>query len=395
MNRRWSSAIAIFALVAVASGCGGASKAVYLQQAVSADWVGYKAQYGLPAGGMAVYVTTPGGNYFASADMATGNGPNTHFRIASNTKTFTAAAIMLLNQQGKLRIDDTIVSTIPGQSNPYVPNTALYNVPYKSQITIRQLLSHTAGIFDVTNNVIQSCAASVPYVGEYYAQYVEENLGDLNHQFSPGELVGVDANCQIDSFVPGAQYAYTNTGYSLLGIIIEQVSGMPYDQFLMQNLITPNGLSATSVPMLGTDQSLPVPYSSAYIWDGNLVSDETQSNISLNIAEGNIISTPADLAQWVRKLVRGEAGPNSSSVAAMMTPTALSGNAYGLGLSVSTLGYGHSGAHAGYLSLMLYDPRSDVAAIIYCNVWDQNNLTTAQLQLLTQVLKDAKAALGY
>ena len=366
-----------------------------LQQAVSADWAGYKAQYGLPAGAIAVYVTTPGGNYSASAGMAAGNGPNTHFRIASNTKTFTAAAIMLLNQQGKLRIDDMIVSPIPGQTNPYVPNTAQYNVPYKSQITIRQLLSHTAGVYDVTNNVIPSCAVPVPYVGEYYSQYVEGDLNDPNHQFSPAELVGVDAKCQIDSFVPGAQYSYTNTGYSLLATIIEQVSGIPYDQFILQNLITPNGLSATSVPMLGTDQGLPLPYASGYVWDGNAVSDVTQSNMSFNIAEGNIVSTPADLAQWVRKLIRGEAGPNAASVAAMMTPTALSGNVYGLGLIVSPLGYGHNGAHAGYLSLMIYDPSIDVAAIIYCNVWDLNNLTTAQLPFLTQVLRDARTALGY
>jgi D-alanyl-D-alanine carboxypeptidase len=117
--------------------------------------------------------------------------------------------------------------------------------------------------------------------------------------------------------------------------------------------------------------------------------------MSVNIAEGNIISTPVDLAQWVRKLIRGEAGPNAASVAAMMTPTALSGNGYGLGLIVSPLGYGHNGAHAGYLSLMLYDPSIDVAAIIYCNVWDENNLTTAQLPFLTQVLRDARTALGY
>ena len=75
--------------------------------------------------------------------MPAGVDQNTHFRIASNTKTFTSAAIMLLNQQGLLNIDDTIVSNIPGTANPYVPATAQYDIPNKASITIRRLSSHT------------------------------------------------------------------------------------------------------------------------------------------------------------------------------------------------------------------------------------------------------------
>jgi D-alanyl-D-alanine carboxypeptidase len=344
---------------------------------------------------MAVYLETPAGNYFASSGMAAGVDQNTRFRVASNTKTFTAAAIMLLNQQGKLNIDNTIVSDIPGQPGvPYVPNAPQYAIPYKASITIRQLLSHTAGVFDVANtNVPDSCAE--PYAGQNYTAY-QGNI-DPNHQFTPDEMVSVDAACQLSYFVPGTDYKYSDTGYSLLAIIIEQVSGLPYDQFIVQNLTALNGLSSTTIPMLGSDQTIPPPFNPGYVWFNGVFADVTESNVSANIGEGNIISTQADLARWIKRLITGQAGPNAASVAAMMTPTPQSGsNNYGLGISyVPGLGYGHEGAHIGYLSLMDYDPTVDVTTILYFNVWDYANLQTDQGSLLRKAAKDARAAVGY
>ena len=94
--------------------------------------------------------------------------------------------------------------------------------------------------------------------------------------------------------------------------------------------------------------------------------------------------------------MRGEAGPNAASVEAMKTLTSQSGGNYGLGIIYSSgLGYGHNGAHNGYLSLMVYDPSVDVTTILYFNVWDSANLLTAQFPLLTKAAKDARAAVGY
>jgi D-alanyl-D-alanine carboxypeptidase len=389
--------ILIVYVAALAAGCSGnndnPADAEKLQTSVDASWSQYKQDHGLPGGGMCVYLETPTGKYFASSGMQAGIDQNARFRIASNTKTFTSAAIMLLDQQGKLHIDDTIVSLIPGQGVPYVPNTAQYNIPYKASITIRQLLSHTAGVFDVTNEKVPA-TCSAPYAGQNYEDYIFAI--DPYHQFSPDELVGVDATCQLSYFSPGASYKYSNTGYSILATIIERVSGMTYDQFVIQNLITPNGLSSTSVPMLGTDQAIPSPFNPGYLYINSLMTDVTQSNMSLNIAEGNIISTPADIARWVRRLIRGEAGPNSASVNAMMTLTPQSINSYGLGISyVNGLGYGHTGAHQGYLSLMVYDPAVDVTTIFYFNIWDYANLLGDQWKLLMKAAKDARAAVGY
>jgi D-alanyl-D-alanine carboxypeptidase len=391
--------IVVIAVIALGfAGCA-AKRAVSpesLQHVIDADWTTYQRAHGVPGGGLAVYLMTPKGNFYAASGMAAGIDQNTHFRIASNTKTFTSAAILLLAQQGKLDIDDTIVAAIPGQTTPYVPDTDPYNIPYKATITIRELLSHTAGVFDNDNDIIPA-TCPVPYAGKNYPLWVM--AGDPTHQFSTDEVAGVNATCQLSYFAPGADFHYSDTGYSILAEIIERVSGMAYDQFLVQNLMSPNGLASTSVVMLGTDQTLPPPFNPGYVYQQGVMTDATKDNMSLHIGEGNITSTPADLARWIRRLVRGEAGLNSATANEMTTPSAQSqkdGGHYGLGIStVAGLGFGHSGANQGYLSLMVYDPAADVAVIAYFNVWDVANLMNAQSQLLMQAARDARAAVGY
>jgi D-alanyl-D-alanine carboxypeptidase len=81
-------------------------------------------------------------------------GDNIQFGAASSTKSFTAAGILKLHQQGKLNIDDLITANIPGTNQPYIPNTSGYAIPNKNRITIRLLLQHRAGVFDVTNDEI-------------------------------------------------------------------------------------------------------------------------------------------------------------------------------------------------------------------------------------------------
>jgi D-alanyl-D-alanine carboxypeptidase len=390
-----------FTLLILLTGCSGSDSGNYLstpaerfQASVDTNWMQYKQTHALPEGGVAVYVETPSGSYFASSGMPAGVNQNTHFRAGSNTKTFTAAAIMLLNQLGSLNIDDFITSNIPVKGVPYVPATAAYNIPNKASITIRQLLSHTAGVFDISNQEVPS-TCTCTYAGQSYISSVYAT--DPKHQFSADELVGVIAACQISYFTPGGGYHYSNAGYWILSTIIERVSGMSYDQFVMNNLITPNGLSSTTIPMLGTDQAIRAPFTPGYVYDGSAMTDATLANQSPSVGSGNIISTPADLARWVRRLIRAEAGLSAASVAVMKTATPQSGsNKYGLGIfCVDRLGYGHNGAVSGYLSQMLYDPDSDVTTIVYFNVWDVPHLNPDQFALNVKIAQDAKAALGY
>jgi D-alanyl-D-alanine carboxypeptidase len=370
------------------------STAQRLQASIDADWALYKERHGVPGGGLAIYIETPTGNYFASSGMDVAVDENTRFRIASNTKTFTSAAIMVLNQQGKLNLDDKIVSPIPGSADPYVPAGIDYDIPYKSDITIRQLLNHTAGVFDVTNQDIPDTCPQ-PYAGKNYLEYVIVDRNDPDHSFTPDELIQVVADCRIYNAAPGDRYHYSNTGYSLLAIIIERVSGAPYDRFVGDHLILPNDLVSTSVPMLAADKKIPSPYADGYLYEGGRLLKVSEDNMSGNIAEGNIISTPADLALWIRRLIRGEAGPDAASVEAMKTPSPKS-STYGLGIQyISVLGYGHTGAHLGYLSVMTHDPACDVTLVMYFNIWDYENLLTDQATLMMKVAGDARKITGY
>ena len=119
-----------------------------------------------------------------------------------------------------------------------------------------------------------------------------------------------------------------------------------------------------------------------------------EDNMSPTVAEGNMISSPADLTQWIRKLIKGEAGINATNVELMKTPSAYS-TSYGLGiLNGGGLGYGHNGAHNGFTSLMLYNPADDVSVVIYSNVMDNTNLPQEQA-MFKKVAQDSKSILGY
>jgi D-alanyl-D-alanine carboxypeptidase len=387
-----------FILLLLGCSGNGGDKLTYnqlLQKKVTSMWQEYMATHGVTKGGLAVYITSPKGTYFASESIDGSSSRNIHFRAASNTKTFTAASIMLLHQQGLLNIDDLIVAPIPGKGIPYVPDTKAYEIPYKKTITIRQLLMHRAGVFDVSNDdVPESC--QVPYAGQSYEDYIRIDLGEDNHQFTFDELVGVVATCNLSTGLPGEKYKYSNTGYSILGKIIERVSGKSYGEFVMENLVLQNAMYSTTFPYLSTDRTLPEPYAKGYLFYEGVLSEVTEDNMSAHVAEGNIISTPADLALWVRALIRGEAGISKELVDLMTcTPEENASSCYGMGiLFIEGLGYGHNGAHEGYLSLMLYNPDDHVALVIFFGVLDGDHLEE-QLHFINEVGSEARKVLGY
>jgi D-alanyl-D-alanine carboxypeptidase len=390
--------VVISALVVIlSSGCGLFSRGTQpdltspeLNELVKSKWTAYGATREGWAGEFHVYVMTPRGNYFACVTPESGATSAIHFRGASTTKTFTAASIMLLHQQGKLNIDDKITDLIPGSTESYVPNTADYNIPYKDEITIKMVLKHRAGIWDISNTAIPA-TAEPEYRGKFYAYYVMES--DPTHTFTFDELVGVVATNELSYFPPDTSYHYSDTGYSMLGKIIERVSGKRYDRFVNEDLLVPNGLMSTTFPYQGNDIDLPAPLATGYLFSGGAIYENTQDNMSPHVAEGNVITTLSDLANWIRKLLRGEAGPDASTVAMMKEGTVE--GAYGLGMSyVAGLGYGHDGGHAGYATVAKYDPAQDVTVLIAASVIDFDNLVP-YYHYLHDMGRAAKNILGY
>ncbi len=137
---------------------------------VAEKYAAYQREHHLPPGaGVLVHLVAPTGSWTASVGLPPGADENSHYRIASVSKTFTAAAITLLDQQGKLRIDDKLADMIPGTDTPYLAASPNYAIPRKGEITIRELLSHRAGVFDVFNDPIQK----PPFNGIPYSAYVK------------------------------------------------------------------------------------------------------------------------------------------------------------------------------------------------------------------------------
>jgi CubicO group peptidase (beta-lactamase class C family) len=150
---------------------------------------------------------------FANREWDIPNTPDTKFRLGSMTKQFTAAIIMQLVDQGKLRLDNKITDILPD----YPKKTG-------DEITIHQLLTHTSGLLSYTD------------IPEYFKDnYVRKNM-------KPREIIDLFKDKDL-TFEPGSKWAYSNSGYIVLGAIIEKITGKPYEQVLKENIFNPAGMT--------------------------------------------------------------------------------------------------------------------------------------------------------
>ena len=233
------------------------------------------------------------------------NEVGTRFRIASITKQFTAALVMKLVEEGAIRLDAPV--------REYIPE---YPAPQGDRVTIHHLLTHTSGIPSYTD---------LPsFGGEMLAT-----------PLTPGEIVALTWEDALE-FEPGTGFAYNNTGYVLLGWIIERVTGQSYGEALEARLLSPLGLDDT-----GYDHHLTPPEGHAAGYTRTLTGLEPATFIhpSLPHAAGMLYSTVEDLHRWSRALIGVDPGlfGDPSSATRMMTPVR-NGYGYGLGISHRTIG---------------------------------------------------------
>ena len=343
-------------------------------------------------GGLVLKVIEGGEAYFTTAGMGNSATAQTRFRAASCTKTFTATAILLLHQQGKLHITDRVTDTIPGTNETYLPDGPGFAIPYKEQITIRDLLRHRAGVFDVANDdVPDTLSVDVPYKGDNYVNYIV-NV-EPEHTFHFDELINVVAETGLSYFVPDNGYHYSNTGYSILGKIIERVTGLSYMDFLEEHIMHPMGMFNSYMPESGSDQVMENPFMPGYILFENETMEIMNSNISPYVAEGNLVTTPNDLSRFYQKLLSGNGVLSHFTVNSLMMnclPVGnLSASGYGCGLEYThNLGYGHSGATEGYLTFVAYDPGMDFTVVVYTNVWNMKDGMESLSYQITDLLQE-------
>lgn len=250
--------------------------------------------------------------------------PETVFPIGSNTKQFTAAGIMLLQNQGLLDIDDPV--------SMYIPDTP----GHWNDIRIHHLLNHRSGI---------------PSEGAYVtADPVDLALPGLISRIKELPL----------QFEPGEDMTYSNNGYITLSYIIEQVSGLSYDQFLKQNIFQPADMTSTG--QHNARDVFPLRASGSTCYADRRIHYEVQ-NIHNRFGAGSLHSTTEDIFRWLRSFY------TPGSILSPDASQAMIENDYGMvraELHDRTV-VGHGGRAVGFISYTLYFPDEDVTVIFLSN----------------------------
>ncbi len=198
---------------------------------------------------------------------------STNFRLASFTKQFTAACIMLLARDGKLRYDDHLTDFFP-------------EFPaYGKSITVRNLLNHTSGLPDYEELLMKQYPDTPP---EKIPQILDAGVLKLLERQTSGK------------FAPGSRWEYSNSGYAVLAMIVERVSGKSFGQFLRERIFTPLQMKNTIAYEKGKNEVAHRAYGHTKDKDGWQQTD--QSPTSAVLGDGGIYSSLDDLAKWDRAL---------------------------------------------------------------------------------------------
>jgi CubicO group peptidase (beta-lactamase class C family) len=269
------------------------------------------------------------------------NTAATVFEAGSVSKQFTAAAIVLLARQGKLSLEDDVRRYIPE-----VPD-------YGTTITLRHLLNHTSGLRD-WGSVVQ--LAGWPRGTRIYTH---------------AHALDVISRQRSLNFTPGAEYSYSNTGYNLLAMIVERVSGMSFAEFSRRELFQPLGMTKTE---WRDDFTRTVKgRASAYTWDdGAWHLQMPFENIHGN---GGLLTTVDDLLRWNQALDSGTiAGLDTLETRGVLSNGRRIDYALGLGIGDfrGLREVSHSGATAGYRAYLARYPETGVSVALLCNAGNAN-----------------------
>lgn len=337
-----------------------------LQALADQTYSDYLAEFPGYPGGFAIRVMHDDKTGFGHRGFDDNFSESIHLRGQSTTKSFTAAAIVLLYQRGQLHFDSLVTASIPGKDIPYLPDTEDYNIPFKDKITIWQLLNHTAGVYDLVNH--------------------SDGAGFLDRIFSqnPEFTMTIDLMTSYISehgkfeFEPGETWGYSNSGYQLLVKIIERVSDKTFQQFMEDEFIQPLALNETSFPDMGNEQTIPEPYLDSWAWLSGESVNLTTQNMSANVGEGNIITSARDLSKFYHLLLSGQAGIKMAYVSNYMMAcvpiSQINSTGYGMGLfNYINLGYGHGGDGSGISVRCYADPTNNFTVFILSNCWNFNN----------------------
>jgi len=257
------------------------------------------------------------------------------FPIGSITKQFTATAILLLQEQGKLKISDYIAN--------YLPEFDLEKHPVK----ITHLLTHTSGI--ASDNA------------------KKEIRKGLRNNINPEEILDIIKRESL-LFAPGSRYDYSNNGYIILGLLIEKISGLSYAEFLQKHIFDPLKMADTQV---GFYQDIVLNRVSGYAEEeGQIINASYHAS---SFSAGAIISTPSDIKVWTQALFSFQI-INEASISQILQNYMLNdgsktniGFGWELNKVKASICYEHSGFEPGYKSVSMYLPKENIHIVVMQN----------------------------
>jgi D-alanyl-D-alanine carboxypeptidase len=369
LGLRLSVFLAYVASALILVGCGGSNafsppgqQPASLGSTVDAVVQAAMQEQGIP--GMTVALAKQGTLLYVQgygvSDLSTrqATGPGVIFEIGSITKQFTAALIMKLQEQGQLRVDDSIAVYLPE-----------YNFP--PAITLRMMLTHTSGLADFTN---------FPQLGDWVRQGVSE--ATVLTAVSQAPL----------QFQPGTQYAYSNSNFFALGTIIEKISGQSYETNLEQYIFNPLGLMNTFYALPSASQS-----ATGYTNNGSGLVPAILWDRSAAFAAGALSSNVSDLVTWDNALMNGQV-VSPASFKTMTTSNGFAtpdGGSYGFGLALATFNnrpvIWHDGQIGGFTAENAVFLDSGFAVVVLTNDQDANT-DAVVLKIMAAVCNSSQLA---
>jgi len=269
---------------------------------------------------------------FANLEWDVPNTPTSKYRLGSLTKQFTAACILLLEERGKLKIDDPVKKYMPDAPAAW------------DKVTIFHLLTHTSGIPSFTG--FPDYAASEPFPS------------------TPEKLVARFRDKPLE-FQPGEKWNYSNSGYVLLGYLIEKISGQTYSQFVQENIFTPLGMKVSGYD----SNSAIIPHRAAgYTPIPNGIKNAGYIDMTIPLSAGGLYSTTEDLLRWEQGLMGGKL-LSPASLQKITTPFK---QYFVFNIAAPTeKGHkiiDHNGGIEGFNTILQYYPESKLTIIVLANL---------------------------
>jgi CubicO group peptidase (beta-lactamase class C family) len=283
---------------------------------------------------------------YANVELRALASDSTIYQSGSVGKQFTAAAVVMLSEEGRLSLDDSISGYFPKSPRTW------------RGITIRHLLTHTSGIPD----------------------YADSTL-DLRRDYTEDDLVRLAAKMPLQ-FRPGQRWSYSNTGYLLLGILIHRVTGAFYGEFLRDRIFAPAGMATTRI--ISESDIIPNRAAGYRLVDGKLQNQEWVSPSLNTTADGSLYFSVRDLSRWAIALNHKRI-PSEAGLEASWTPVRLSDGGtypYGFGCGVDQQrGFrriGHGGSWQGFRSSIQRYPDFDLTVVVLSNLAEAEPEAIAQ-----------------